>query len=171
MSEQSILLRKLASPLPDIPRWVETRSMLLSGRCELFGFDETGAPSFALGSLELELISAAGFPLKEALPEAITANTAEVEISENSKHVAEALPDWRITAARLHVLEGKPRLHKISDNVQLLAPSEIEAAARSERGVGGRLPLFAGRRRHCRRRAGIVLLCRFRDGEFVGYID
>jgi hypothetical protein len=44
------LLPKLALSLPDIPRCVETRSMLLSGRCELFGVDETGTLSFAVST-------------------------------------------------------------------------------------------------------------------------
>jgi len=104
--------------------------MLLSGRCEIFGCDETGAPSFVVSSPELELISIAGFPKKEAILQAIAANSNEVEIlttPENSEHVAEALPDWDVSPAKLHVLQGEPRLPKISANVRLLAPSEIEA--------------------------------------------
>ncbi len=104
--------------------------MLLSGRCEIFGCDETGAPSFVVSSPELELISVAGFPIKEAILQAAAANSNEVEIlatPENSEHVAEALPDWAVSPAKLHVLQGESRLHKISANVELLAPSEIEA--------------------------------------------
>jgi len=104
--------------------------MLLSGRCQLFGVDETSTLSFAVSSPELELISVAGFPAKTAILEAVATNTNQSEIlaiSENSEHAAEALPDWTVSLAKLHVLEGEPLLHKISDNVRLLAPSEIEA--------------------------------------------
>jgi len=104
--------------------------MLLSGRCQLFGFDETGTLSFAIGSPELELMAVVGFPAKGAILEAVATNTNQSEIlatSENSKHVAEALPDWTVSLARLHVLGGKPRLPAISANVRLLTLAEIEA--------------------------------------------
>lgn len=130
MSSHFSLLHKLASSLPDIPRWVETRSMLLSGRGELFGVDETGTLSFVVGSPEMELISVVGVPAKEAILEAAAANSNEAEIlamPENSRHVAEALPDWKSIPATLHMLGDKPRLPERSSNVRLLAPSEIEA--------------------------------------------
>ena len=104
--------------------------MLLSDRCRLFGFDKTGTLSFAVSSSEMELISVVGFPAKRAILEAVATNTNQSEIlatSENSKHVAEALPDWAVSPAKLHVLGDEPRLPKISANVRLLAPSEIEA--------------------------------------------
>jgi hypothetical protein len=104
--------------------------MLLSGRCEVFGADETGTLSFAVGDPEMELISVVGFPAKEAILDAVAANSNEAEIlatPENSKHVAEALPDWAVSPAKLHVLGDKSRLPKISVNVRLLAPTEIEA--------------------------------------------
>jgi len=105
--------------------------MLLSGRCELFGVDETGTLSFAVGSPEMELISVVGFPTRRAILEAMAANTNESEIlatPENSKHVAEALPDWTVSLATLHMLEGKPRLPATSANVvRLLTLAEIEA--------------------------------------------
>lgn len=130
MSSHNHLLHKLALSLPDIPRWVETRSMLLSGRCRLFGVDETQALSFVVGSAEMELISVIGFPTKEAILEAVAANSDEVEIlatPENSPHVASALTDWKIIPAKLHLLGAEPRLPEISNNVSLLAASEIEA--------------------------------------------
>lgn len=105
--------------------------MLLSGRCQLFGADETGTLSFAVSSPELELISVAGFPAKRAILDAVATNSNEVEIlatSENSKHVAEALPDWTVSLAKLHVLGGKPILPATSANaIKLLTLAEIEA--------------------------------------------
>jgi hypothetical protein len=49
-------LNRLAHNLPDIPRWVETRSMWLSGRCEVFGLEEDGDPSFVVRTIEDVLI-------------------------------------------------------------------------------------------------------------------
>jgi hypothetical protein len=105
--------------------------MLLSGRCELFGVDETGTLSFVANSPEIELISVVGFPAKEAILDAIAANSNEAEILatlENSKHVAEALQDWTVSLAKLHMLGGKPCLPAIPANVvRLLTLSEIAA--------------------------------------------
>jgi len=105
--------------------------MMLSGRCQLFGVDETGTLSFAVSSPEMEFISVAGFPAKRAILEAVATNTNQSEIlatSKNSKHVAEALPDWAVSLAKLHVLGGQPRLPAISANVvRLLTLAEIEA--------------------------------------------
>ena len=41
-------LSRLARVLPDVPRWVETRSMLHSCRCEVFGLEEGGDPGFVV---------------------------------------------------------------------------------------------------------------------------
>ncbi len=105
--------------------------MLLSGRCQLFGADETDTLSFAVSSPEMELISVVGFPAKGAILDAVAANSNEAEIlatPENSKHVAEALPDWAVSLAKLHILDGKPSLPATSANVvRLLTLSEIEA--------------------------------------------
>ena len=38
-------LGRLARVLPDVPRWVETRLMLHSGRCEVFGLEKGGGPA------------------------------------------------------------------------------------------------------------------------------
>ncbi len=105
--------------------------MLLSGRGELFGVDETGMLSFAVSSPEMELISVVGFPTKEAILDAFAANSNEAEIlatPENSKYVAETLPDWITSLATLHALGGKPRLLATSANVvRLLTLAEIKA--------------------------------------------
>ena len=53
-------LRELARMLPDIPRWVETRSMLLSGDCEVYGLNEHADPSFIV--TDSELMSVVGMP-------------------------------------------------------------------------------------------------------------
>ena len=42
------ILNRLARALPDIQWWVETRSMLLSGRCKVFGLEEGGGQDFVV---------------------------------------------------------------------------------------------------------------------------
>lgn len=130
MSQRKSLSRKLALALPDIPRWVETRALLLSGRGQLFGVDETGTFSFVVSSSEMELISVVGAPANGAILDAVAARGNDAEIlvmPENSEYVAEALPDWTITPAQLHLLRDKSRLPALSNNVRLLAPLEIES--------------------------------------------
>lgn len=130
MSQRKSLSRKLALALPDIPRWVETRSLLLSGRGQLFGVDETGTFSLVVSSPEMELISVVGAPANGAILDAVAAMSNDAEIlamPENSEYVAETLPDWTITPAQLHLLRDKSRLPALSNNVRLLAPPEVES--------------------------------------------
>lgn len=46
-------LGRLARILPDVPRWVETRSMLHSGCYEVFGLEEGGGPASSSATLRM----------------------------------------------------------------------------------------------------------------------
>ena len=47
------ILDRLVRALPDVPQWVETRSMLLSGRCEVFGLKEGEDLGFVVRDAEV----------------------------------------------------------------------------------------------------------------------
>lgn len=90
-------LGRLARILPDVPRWIETRSMLHSCRCEVFGFEEGADPGFVVRDTEDVLISVVGRPATGAIADAVTREWGEdvvVAQLQNDSYVAEALPGW-----------------------------------------------------------------------------
>ena len=110
------ILDRLVRALPDIPRWVETRSMLLSGRCEVFGIEEGEDLSFVVRDAEDVLISVVGHPGREAIEEAVARKgEGDVVITppENGPHVAAALPGWRAVSATQHLLGDAGQLPRV----------------------------------------------------------
>ncbi len=124
------LLDRLAQALPDIPRWVETRSMLLSGRCEVFGLGEGEDLSFVVRDAEDVLISVVGRPGSDAIREAVAREwEGDVVIAppENRAHVSSALPGWRAVSATQHLLDDADRLPRVPVvSVRWLEESELE---------------------------------------------
>ncbi|MCI0488517.1 MAG: GNAT family N-acetyltransferase [Blastocatellia bacterium] len=131
MPDSLSTFNRLALALPDIPRWVETRSVLLSGRCEVLGLRETEPFSFAVRSSEVRLVSVVGFPEPEAIREAARRNEnqgAVLATPENRDHVAASLADWTASPATIHALGDAPDLPAVPEGrVRLLAPFEITA--------------------------------------------
>lgn len=116
---------RLARALPDTPRWIETRSILLSGDCEIFGLE--GGPDFVVR--DPELISVVGHPSQEAIREAVSREWVDLlAFPENRDHVAAALSGWAGMRATLHLLGDAPRLPEVPEgSVRWLAVSEISA--------------------------------------------
>ena len=115
------LLDRLAHALPDIPRWLYVRSMLLSGRCEVFGLAE-GGPEPQFVALELEesedrAVCVVGRPPADAIREAARRNRDGGELlttPEEASHILGALPDWTAARATLHLLGDASRLPRIA---------------------------------------------------------
>jgi GNAT superfamily N-acetyltransferase len=116
------VLDRLALTLPDIPRWLEARSMLLSGRCEVLGLEEGGSePQFVARELEESEESAiivVDRPASEAIEEAVRRNPnggIVMAAPEDASHVLGALPDWTATRVTLHLLGDAPRLPRLTE--------------------------------------------------------
>lgn len=126
-------LKRLAIALPDIPRWVETRSLLLKGECELFGLDVHSGLAFVINSAECELVSVVGHPARNAIEDAVAGihNQGLVLATPvNSKHVSQALPGWKSDPAWIHLLSDPSRLPAPTETVvRLLAPTELDTAS------------------------------------------
>lgn len=121
---------RLARALPDIPRWVETRSMLLSGECEIFGLEETGEMSAVVRNTGFPLISVVGRPSEAAIREAAAGKQDHEIIAppENKDLVAASLPSREESLATLHLLGDEERLPRVpTGSVRLLEPAELDA--------------------------------------------
>jgi GNAT superfamily N-acetyltransferase len=98
-------LHDLARSLPDIPRWVETRGLLLGGRCTVAAFPD----GFVVRALDSPLVCCAGRPDPEAIREAVTDAGPDLRVlipPEETGTVACALPDWSPASATIHLLES-----------------------------------------------------------------
>src|SRR5687768_14298468 len=107
------LAGELANRLPDVPRWLEVRGMLLSGRAEITGGGsvETGFVARLLHDA-LAVVAVVGQPPADAIvrsTEGVTAITPVLAQTDNAGHVGRALarcagPVWTGERAILHQL-------------------------------------------------------------------
>jgi hypothetical protein len=134
-------LLSLAARLPDIPRWVETRSALLGGSlsgCEIFGArdddnDDDGMPeSFIVRSDGTLFI--VGEPSRATIEEALIDPKGEIDdvlgTKEAGDAITRALPDRFVrTIAILHTLPDlasiKPFLLLDGADVRVIDPSTL----------------------------------------------
>ncbi len=94
--------------IADEPRWVEIRSLLLSGRARV-EVTTASPPAFTVVRADIAQGGVVGRPPHRAIQ--IMAASAE-EILAEPEHVewvAAALPDWRFEVATLHVLGANAR--------------------------------------------------------------
>ena len=100
---------RLAQTLPDIPRFVETRSMLMNHRGVIYGFDESQSGNYIVCNRQTGLIVVIGTPSLASLNEAITQRPKRgvvLAFADNVSFVGEALSDWLCETAILHLPEG-----------------------------------------------------------------
>ena len=127
---------RLAALLPDVPRFVETRGMLLGGNCEVLGLEEDAVtPSFVVRDGEEDLVCVVRYPAYEAIAEALARSRnagAVIAMPENVSRVAHAVPSREPQPTILHLLgeaerlpgatEGHVRLLSGPEEVRLLPP-------------------------------------------------
>lgn len=122
-------VERLIRSLPDTPQWVETRSALLSGRGEVFGFDEIGELHFIVRDPEEKVAFVVGRPAEDAIREAVSRDgEGYIVVAQlgDAAHVAAALPGWKASRATIHLLGDAPRLpHVPAGAVRLLEASEL----------------------------------------------
>lgn len=105
------LLAFALTRVPDLPRWIDTRGMLLSGRAEVI------APPRADGAVDgvivvvpdLALAAIAGRPPASTIAAVIASLSGGVNVlaqMEDADYVGRALDGWRRQRAIIHVLPG-----------------------------------------------------------------
>jgi RimJ/RimL family protein N-acetyltransferase len=105
---RSLVLRALTR-VPDLPRWIDTRGMLLSGRAEVAtgGEPELSSDGFVVLVPDAALASIVGRPPANTIRDSVAALSGEVNVlsqMDDAEYAAAALPHWRRRAAVLHVL-------------------------------------------------------------------
>lgn len=110
------MTRSLAERLPDLPRWVEARDLLLGGGCEVFGLQEAPELSFAVRDPADGLVAVIGTPAAEAIQAAVQqpqgGGTVIAPLAQKA-YLTQVLPEWNTTRAILHLLGDAPQLPEI----------------------------------------------------------
>ncbi len=125
------LLLQLAQALPDIPRFIETRGMLLANACEVLGLNQTNGLNFVVRSFHTGLISVIGKPSIDAIRRATQQNKNQnvvLAFEDNLSFVAEALSSRKVDRAILHQRNDSIRLTDVAPNlVRYISGEEIFA--------------------------------------------
>jgi GNAT superfamily N-acetyltransferase len=121
--------QSIAQRLPDIPRWVEARSLLLSGHCEIFGLEDGEQPSLAARDPSTGSVIVIGRPDRSAVRAAVRGIMHDgtlMAAEDDAPWLAETLSGWTQTRAILHVLPDVSRLPAVNDAVRFLDPRTID---------------------------------------------
>ncbi len=116
MTVDTALAKRLLGALPDIPRWLETRSPLLLRDCEVLGFVEEPL-AFVVVDRPMRLASIVGEPAADAIREAVEQVGGDGDVGaqkDNREYVERALPGWSGETAHLHLLADESALQKAS---------------------------------------------------------
>lgn len=123
------LSRSLAERLPDVPRWVEARALLLSGECEVLGLREEPELAFVvLDPGPLGIVVVVGAPADDAIVAAADRSRGGSLIAplEQARRIAGLLPAWTASSAILHLLGDAPRLpDPAPGQVHFVGPGEL----------------------------------------------
>jgi hypothetical protein len=122
-------LAAMAGLLPDLPNWVEVRSMLLHGKATLIGPVSSSPPTFVALHRDGDQAVVVGRASRAAIVEAAsTADEILAATEEDASWVAGALPDWKVESALLFRRSLQSPLPKLeTGEVRILETSEVTA--------------------------------------------
>jgi len=101
---------KLLQLLPDIPRWIYARWMILSGKGRVYPSDQVENSGWLIQHPSNGLTCTIGKPDIEVITEAIHLPDVPVCIvcnNENLNYIEKQLPEWKKSVAHLHVLSDR----------------------------------------------------------------
>jgi GNAT superfamily N-acetyltransferase len=93
--------------VPDLPRWIDTRGMLLSGRAVVVATPDLDGTGMISTVPDSSLASIIGRPGAETIARAVAGLAGDVNVlsqMEDADYVARALDGWRRRRAIIHVL-------------------------------------------------------------------
>lgn len=115
---------RLLARVPDVPRWVEVRAMLLERRCVVAGEDD----ACVVASTRLPVAGVVGAAPAELIRLAaarVGGTTTVLCASEDAARVAAALPRRRLQRARLHLLDPAAATNLLEPEVDGAAGVEV----------------------------------------------
>ena len=122
------LIESFIAVLPDTPRWVEARGMLLSGRGHIYGVELAPLPTGIVFQPDTKLAAVVGQPKIDLIREIAQSANEILAVPENSGWVTMALSNWTAELATLHAIGDLSLLLEYSsESVRLLNPGEIGA--------------------------------------------
>ncbi len=119
----------LAQRLPDLPRWIEARSLLLEEAGEVFSLQEEPDLSLVLRDPDMRTLFVIGRPDEDAIDTALEKNGRGGEVIapyEQAVWLANILPGWTFATIIVHHLPDLHRLPEIPRGaVRFLDPAVI----------------------------------------------
>ena len=107
----------VASLLPDEPRWVEVRGMLLTGMGRPVGTVATSPVTFVALHAGDDQVAVVGRPAHALIQNAAAGATELLAVPENADWVTAALPSWQLESATIHTLSNPDLLRAVSPGV------------------------------------------------------
>jgi GNAT superfamily N-acetyltransferase len=125
--------QEILAALPDLPRWVEARGMLLSGRCEIISCGESPG-DVILRARSTPLVVVAGDPPLEPLAASVAQPGLGVVLCapEKADEMRPHLDGWKRVGAAIHRLRG-------DDPSVSRGPAGYEIGILAEKDGSGRL--------------------------------
>lgn len=111
------LLAGALTRVPDLPQWIDTRGMLLSGRALVWAA-ERDLSGFIAVVPDAALASVAGRPAVSIVQEAVASLVGDVNVlsqMEDADYVGSALQGWQRQRALIHILRDSPAWEAGSD--------------------------------------------------------
>jgi GNAT superfamily N-acetyltransferase len=103
----------VARLLPDEPRWVEVRGMLLSGMGRPVGAVATSPVAFVALHAGTDQAAVVGRPDHELIQKAAAGAQELLAVPENAEWVAAALPVWELEVATIHTAPNFDRIRAL----------------------------------------------------------
>jgi GNAT superfamily N-acetyltransferase len=120
---------KILQLLPDIPKWIYARWMILSGQARIYGDEEFETSSSIIQHPTNGLTCVIGQPDTDLLYKAITAADLDVQVmsfSDNDRFIGQQLPQWSRSPAYLHILDHEiPQADTAGCEIKFLGHNDI----------------------------------------------
>jgi GNAT superfamily N-acetyltransferase len=107
----------VARLLPDEPRWVEVRGMLLTGMGRPVGAVATDPVTFVALHAGDDQAAVVGRPAHELIQNAAASATELLAVPENADWVTAAIPSWQLESATIHTLPNLDLIHAVPPGV------------------------------------------------------
>lgn len=135
----------VARLLPDEPRWVEVRGMLLSGMGRLVGAVDTSPVAFVTSHADDGQAVVVGRPEREFIRKAAAGARELLAVPENADWTAAALPAWLHEAATIYTAATLDRIRAVPPGiVRRLTAEELAGIPTRYAGLRHELLVEAG---------------------------